>query len=56
MERDLITQTLERIVLKEGKELLEVQSYLNMRFRISVDLTCLTKRLQKLMQDEKAVA
>ncbi|GMQ28014.1 hypothetical protein [Algoriphagus confluentis] len=56
MKRDLITQTIEKIVLKEGKELLEAQSYLTMRFRISVDLTCLSKRLKKLMQDEQAVA
>ena len=56
MERDLITLALQDMVLKEGKELSEVQQYLRMRYRIEVDPTILSKRMKKLTQEEKAVA
>ncbi|WP_157359856.1 hypothetical protein [Algoriphagus mannitolivorans] len=56
MERDLITLALQEIALKNGKDLNEVQQYLMMRYRIKVDPIALSKRLKKILEEEKAVA
>ncbi|WP_157963247.1 hypothetical protein [Algoriphagus litoralis] len=56
MNRDLITLALQEFVLKEGKELNEVQQYLRMKHRLDVDQLVLKRRLEKILQTEKAVA
>lgn len=56
MNRDLITTALQEIVLRDGKDLKEAQQYLRMRFRIDAEQVVLKKRLEKLLQEEKAVA
>lgn len=56
MERDLITQVLHSICLQEGKDIKDVHQYLLMKYRIEVEELVLKKRLQKLMNEEKAVA
>jgi hypothetical protein len=56
MEKDLITQALQEIVLKGGKGLPEVQQYLMMRFRIKTESYVLSRRLKKILNEEKAVA
>lgn len=56
MNRDLINLALQEIVLRDVKDLKEVQQYLRMKYRIEVDQLVLEKRLQKLLQTEKAVA
>lgn len=56
MNRDLITLALQEFVLRDGKELNEVQQYLRMKYRIEADQVVLKKRLEKLLQTEKAVA
>lgn len=56
MERDLITQSLQEMVLRGGKDLSEVQQYLRMKYRIEADSTILSQRLKKIMLEEKAVA
>lgn len=56
MNRDLITLALLEFVLRDGKELNEVQQYLRMKYRIEADQVVLKKRLEKLLQTEQAVA
>lgn len=56
MNRDLISLALQEFVLRDGKDLKEAQQYLRMRFRIDVEQLVLKKRLEKLLQTEKAVA
>ncbi|TDQ14617.1 hypothetical protein DFQ04_3205 [Algoriphagus boseongensis] len=56
MEKDLITQALQEVVLKGGKGLPEVQQYLLMRYRIQTENLVLSKRLEKMLNEEKAVA
>jgi len=56
MERDLITQALQEIALRNGKDLTEVHQYLLMRYRIQIDPLVLSKRLKKIIEEEKAVA
>ena len=56
MERDLITLALQEIAIKKSKDLKEVQQYLMMRHRIKIDPLALSKRLQKILEEEKAVA
>ncbi|WP_158587669.1 hypothetical protein [Algoriphagus lacus] len=56
MERDLIFITLQEIVLRDGKDLREAQQYLRMRYRLDADELVLKKRLEKILQTEKAVA
>jgi len=56
MNRDIITQTLQEFVLKEGKGLHEVQQYLRMKYRLEADQLVLKIRLEKIQQTEKAVA
>ncbi|SEF70945.1 hypothetical protein [Algoriphagus boritolerans] len=56
MNRDLITLALQEFVLRDGKELNEVQQYLRMKYRIEADQLVLKRRLEKLLQTEKAVA
>ena len=56
MERDLIFITLQEVVLRDGKDLKESQQYLRMRYRLDADELVLKKRLEKILQTEKAVA
>jgi chromosomal replication initiation ATPase DnaA len=56
MEKDLITQALKEIVVKGRKGLPEVQRYLLKRFRIKIESFVLSRRLKKLLNEEKAVA
>ncbi|WP_153231763.1 hypothetical protein [Algoriphagus machipongonensis] len=56
MERDLITQALQKICVQENKHLREVQQYLIMKYRIDADQPVLKRRLEKLLSEEKAVA
>lgn len=56
MERDLIFIALQEVVLRDGKDLKEVQQYLRMRYRLDADELVLKKRLEKILQTEKAVA
>lgn len=56
MNRDLITLALQEFVLRDGKELNEVQQYLRMKYNLDVDQVILKRRLEKMLQIEKAVA
>lgn len=56
MNRDLISIALQEFVLRDGKELKEVQQYLRMKYRLDADLLVLKRRLGKMLQTEKAVA
>lgn len=56
MDRDLISIALQEIVLRECKGLKEVQQYLRMKYRIEADDLVLKRRLEKILQSEKAVA
>ncbi|GAA0878543.1 hypothetical protein GCM10009119_15110 [Algoriphagus jejuensis] len=56
MNSDLILETLQEVVLRDGKDLKEVQQYLRMRYRIEADELVLKRRLEKMLQAEKAVA
>ncbi|WP_187176493.1 hypothetical protein [Algoriphagus sp. AK58] len=56
MEKDLITLALQEIILKEGKSIQDVKQYLRMRFRMEVDDLVLSKRLERVVPHEKAVA
>ena len=56
MDRDLISIALQEIVLRECKGLKEVQQYLRMKYRIEADDLVLKRRLEKMLQTEKAVA
>lgn len=56
MDRDLILLALQEIVLRDGRDLKEVQQYLRMKYRIEADELVLKRRLEKIVQAEKAVA
>lgn len=56
MDRDLITLALQEIVLRDGKDLKEVQRYLRMKYRLEADDLALKRRLEKILHAEKAVA
>lgn len=56
MEKDLITQALQTIFIQNGKDLHEVQQYLNLKYRMNVDELVLQQRAEKLLADKKAVA
>lgn len=56
MNRDIITIALQELVLREGKNMKEVQQYLRMRYRIEADELVLKRRLEKIHLTEKAVA
>lgn len=56
MNRDLITIALQEFVLRDGKDLEEVQQYLRMKHSLDADQTVLKRRLEKILQSEKAVA
>lgn len=56
MNRDIITIALQELVLREGKNMKEVQQYLRMRYSIEADELVLKRRLEKIHQTEKAVA
>lgn len=52
----LINKALKRFVIEGGTDLLEVQRYLLMKFKIDVDQSVLQKRLDKMSPSQKAVA
>lgn len=56
MNRDLITIAIQEFVLREGKDLKEVQQYLRMRYRLEADIQVLQRRLSKILQTQMAVA
>ncbi|MFN3998051.1 hypothetical protein [Algoriphagus sp.] len=56
MNRDLITIALQEFVLRDGKDLKEVQQYLRMKHGLDADQLVLKRRLEKMRQTEKAVA
>ncbi|MBN7813560.1 hypothetical protein J0A68_21575 [Algoriphagus sp. H41] len=56
MEPDLISAALRELVLRDGKSLKEVQQYLRMKYRLEADELVLKRRLEKMLQAEKAVA
>jgi len=56
MEKDLITQALQTIFIQNGKDLTEVQQYLNLKYRMNVDELVLQQRINKLVTEKKAVA
>ena len=56
MERDLITLALQEIIFRDGNDLKEVQQYLRMKYRMDADESVLKRRLEKMLQTEKAVA
>ena len=56
MNRDLISIALQDFIIRDGKDLTEVQQYLRMKYRLDADHLVLKKRLEKLLQTEKAVA
>lgn len=56
MSKDLINQALQTIHLQHGKNLKEVVQYLNMKYRVDVELMVLQSRLKKMLLEEKAVA
>lgn len=56
MEKDIITQALLTMVAKEGNSLQEVKDYLRMKFKMEVEDIVLSKRLEKNLNVEKAVA
>lgn len=56
MDRDLISLALQEIVLRNGKDLKEVQQYLRMKYRIEADDLVLKRRLEKIIHTEQAVA
>ena len=56
MEKDLINRALERLNSSEFKDLAEVKQYLKMKYRIDAEDQVLGKRLEKILNEEKAVA
>ncbi len=56
MENDLINLALQDIYIRDNKELQDVHQYLLMKYRMEVDLLVLQKRLEKILNEEKAVA
>lgn len=56
MEEGLINRALKHLVFEKGKDLKEVQQYLLMKFNIEVDKQVLQKRMEKMSNQEKAVA
>jgi|GEM_PF-615499 Zn/Cd-binding protein ZinT len=56
MEKDLINLSLHRICIQEGKSLAEAAQYLKMKYKIDVEIIVLEKRLNTILNNEKAVA
>jgi len=56
MEKGLINSTLHLFCIQNNKPIIEVAQYLQMKFRLEVDLLVLQKRLDKILHEEKAVA
>ncbi len=56
MDRDLISKALQEIVLRDGKDLEKAKQYLRMKYRLEADDLVLKRRLEKILQTEKAVA
>ena len=56
MNQDLISIALQELVLRDGKDLKEVQQYLRMKHRLDADDIVLKRRLEKMLHTEKAVA
>ncbi|SDD62711.1 hypothetical protein SAMN04488104_104227 [Algoriphagus faecimaris] len=56
MEKGLINRALEKLNVSDFKDLAEVKQYLKMKYRIDIDDLVLQKRLEKILNEEKAVA
>lgn len=56
MEKDLINTSLYSLCIQNAKSILEAANYLQMKYRLDVDLIVLQKRLDKIVSEEKAVA
>lgn len=56
MDRDLISLALQEFILRDCKDLKEVQQYLRMKYRVEADELVLKRRLDKILQAEQAVA
>lgn len=56
MEKDLINSALHSLCIRNSKSISEASQYLKMKFRLEIDEKILRKRLNSMMQQEKAVA
>ena len=56
MENDLITQAIRDLHFAKEKSLKKVQNYLSLRYKIDLDQKALELRVNKISQEEKAVA
>ncbi|NVJ84977.1 MAG: hypothetical protein HWE15_01660 [Algoriphagus sp.] len=56
MEPGIINNALKQFCVEESKSLADVVQYLKMKYRIDADELILKKRLEKLLNQEKAVA
>jgi hypothetical protein len=56
MEKDLINSSLHSLCIQKAKSITEVILYLQMKYRLDVEESVLMKRLNKMLQEEKAVA
>ncbi len=56
MEKDLINASLHSLCIQNAKSITEVAQYLQMKYRMDVEVQVLQSRLNKILQEEKAVA
>lgn len=56
MEKDLINSSLHSLCIENDKSITEVAQYLKMKYRLDIEEAVLMKRLDTIMQEEKAVA
>lgn len=56
MEKDLINSSLHSLCIGKGKSIAEVAQYLKMKYRIDLEDALLIKRLNTILEEEKAVA
>jgi hypothetical protein len=56
MEKDLINSSLHSLCILNAKSISEAAQYLKMRYRLDIEETVLKKRLDNIIQEEKAVA
>ena len=56
MEKGLINSSLHLLCIQNSKSITEAALYLQMKYRIDVDILVLQKRLNKIIHEEKAVA
>ncbi|WP_157366906.1 Clr5 domain-containing protein [Algoriphagus vanfongensis] len=56
MEPGIINQAIKKFCLSQGKDLKEVIQYLKLKYQIDADESVLRRRLEKIVDNEKAVA